>query len=114
MDQQLIERPDDVDVRAVLKGANQELKRVACERLGWERVLGAVGASELQRDDYGILLETDSLGDGDPRARFARVVCPSTGREYVLRVPPDTTTARGGIAWTFQMTEEAYAPELQT
>ena len=35
-------------------------------------------------------------------------------RTYFLRVPPDTQTAREGVAWTFGLTEEDYSHWLQT
>ena len=33
---------------------------------------------------------------------------------YFLRVPPDTTTARAGVAWTCGKTAEAYDPYMQS
>lgn len=35
-------------------------------------------------------------------------------KTYWLRVPPDTPTAKAGIAWTFGVTEGEYNPEVQT
>jgi hypothetical protein len=37
-----------------------------------------------------------------------------TFRTYFLRVPPETRTARQGVAWTFGMTEQEYAPTVET
>ncbi|GAA2645547.1 hypothetical protein GCM10009864_04690 [Streptomyces lunalinharesii] len=37
-----------------------------------------------------------------------------THRTYWLRVPPRTRTARQGVAWTFGIAEEGYAPVLET
>ena len=37
-----------------------------------------------------------------------------TFRTYFLRVPPTVTTARGGIAWTFDLSEQDYLPLEQT
>ncbi len=37
-----------------------------------------------------------------------------TFRTYFLRVPPRTATAKAGVAWTFGLTEEEYAPLRQT
>jgi hypothetical protein len=33
---------------------------------------------------------------------------------YWLRVPPDTKTAREGVAWTFGTRPEEYQPEAET
>jgi len=35
-------------------------------------------------------------------------------RTYWLRVPPDTGTAREGVAWTFGLSAEEYEPLRQT
>jgi hypothetical protein len=35
-------------------------------------------------------------------------------RRYILRVPPETTTCRAGIAWTFGLTEREYEPDAET
>lgn len=37
-----------------------------------------------------------------------------TIKTYWLRVPPDTLTAKAGIAWTFGLTADEYNPEVQT
>jgi hypothetical protein len=39
--------------------------------------------------------------------------CPSTGRDYVLRVPPTMNSAREAVAWTFGMKAEEYQPISQ-
>lgn len=42
------------------------------------------------------------------------VVCPSTGEDYLLRVPPETRTCREAVAWTFSLPSYQYAPLLET
>lgn len=37
-----------------------------------------------------------------------------TRRTYWLRVPPRTLTAREGVAWTFGLSAEEYAPQRRT
>jgi hypothetical protein len=37
-----------------------------------------------------------------------------TSRTYWLRVPPQTRTARAGVAWTFGVDAAAYRPQRQT
>jgi hypothetical protein len=41
------------------------------------------------------------------------VKCPSSGRDYVLRVPPAMKSARDAVAWTFGMTAKEYQPTAQ-
>ena len=93
---------------------NQELRRAMIEIVGWERYLREAGARQVHSDDTGELLEVAGLGDGDAVARFIHVRCPSTGREYTLRVPPQTETARAGVAWTFGVEADAYQPAQET
>jgi hypothetical protein len=35
-------------------------------------------------------------------------------KDYFLRVPPNMERARQAVAWTFDMDENEYAPEVQT
>jgi hypothetical protein len=35
-------------------------------------------------------------------------------RRYWLRVPPTMRTAHEAVAWTFNMSAEQYAPEMET
>ena len=94
------------------KEHNQEQRRAACEKLTWGRICNALGAKEIQRDDYGILLETSSLSDDNGRpAKFVRVKDYSTEREYVIRTHPDTRSAHDGVARLWQMTEKEFNPE---
>jgi hypothetical protein len=93
---------------------NQELRRAMFEIVGWDRYLHEAGARSIHADDSGELLEVDGLGDGDRVARFVHVRCPSTGHEYTLRVPPDTMTAKAGVAWTFNVEPNSYRPDKET
>ena len=94
------------------KERNQEQRRAACEKLGWGRICNALGAKEIQRDDYGILLETSSLADDNGRpAKFVRVKDYSTEREYVIRTHPDTRSAHDGVARLWRLTADQFNPQ---
>jgi len=112
--EKLIEEPGAISVADIHAEQNQELRRAKLEIAGWERYLREAGARQIASDDTGELLEVDGLGDGDPIARFVHVRCPSTGREYTLRVPPQTETARAGVAWTFNTPADTYQPAQET
>lgn len=75
------------------------------ERYGWVKLLKDLNARELHKDNFGVLYETNRLGEylegEDPTARFVHVKDPSTNREYALRVPPTMKTAQEAVAWTF-------------
>ena len=89
---------------------NAEVRRVMQERLGAERFIALLGATELHRDECGTLLEVALPEDPERVARYVRVQDTSTERIYHLRVPPTTQRARQGIAWTFAIPEAEYCP----
>jgi hypothetical protein len=104
-------------VEKIQAETNAEVRRVMLEHFGFERYLRESGASKLHSDDYGILWRVDIPGD-EPLV-MVEVVNSSAEpdgsfRTYFLRVPPQTRTARAGVAWTFGLTEQEYAPEQQT
>jgi hypothetical protein len=37
-----------------------------------------------------------------------------TYKEYFLRVPPDVSSAREGVAWTFGLEPHEYAPAVES
>ncbi|GGL03151.1 DUF6745 domain-containing protein [Deinococcus radiotolerans] len=105
--------PDSLTGAEILAERNTEVRRVMMERIGYERFLAEVAAQELDRDrDAGgerRLLRID-LPDDEPFVALS-VQCPSTGRGYVLRVPPTIRTAHAGSAWLAGFDDPAaYAP----
>ncbi|WP_052721330.1 DUF6745 domain-containing protein [Actinoplanes rectilineatus] len=96
---------------------NAEIRRVMLEHFGYERYLQEAGARQLGSDETGTLWYLDLPGD-EPLVMVEVVNSTpepdGTSRVYWLRVPPDTRTARAGVAWTFGLTEEEYHPLVQT
>jgi hypothetical protein len=87
------------------------------ERIGFERFLKEVNARVLHEDtDPGgprQLLQVDLTGD-EPLVCVS-VHCPSTGRHYLIRVPPTMTTCHQAVAWTAGFDDPAdYAPVAET
>jgi len=96
---------------------NAELRRVMLEYYGYDRYLAESGAEPVHRDETGILWRIAMEGDED--VVMVEVVNSTpepdgTHRTYWLRVPPRTRTAKEGVAWTFGLDGEVYAPVLQT
>ncbi|MEU8836260.1 MULTISPECIES: DUF6745 domain-containing protein [Streptomyces] len=96
---------------------NAELRRVMLEFYGYDRYLAESGAEPVHRDETGILWRIALQGDED--VVMVEVVNSTpepdgTHRTYWLRVPPTTRTAKEGVAWTFGLQREAYAPLRQT
>ena len=55
------------------------------------------------------LLAIDLPDDPDGRMVALRVIDPSTGRQYIIRVPPGQKTVKGALAWTFNVPKEKYS-----
>ncbi|MEV6164977.1 DUF6745 domain-containing protein [Streptomyces sp. NPDC052052] len=96
---------------------NAELRRVMLEFYGYDRYLAESGAQPVHRDETGILWRIAL--DGDEAVVMVEVVNSTpepdgTHRTYWLRVPPSTRTAKDGVAWTFGLQGEEYAPLRQT
>ncbi|WP_052351756.1 DUF6745 domain-containing protein, partial [Deinococcus pimensis] len=93
--------PESITGRDVLATPNVEVRRVMMERMGPSRFVEEVGARVLDRDtDAGgerRLVRVPLEGDEDFVAVCVR--CPSTGRSYVLRVPPAVRTCHEAAAW---------------
>lgn len=94
---------------------NAELRRAACEIIGWESILAKLGAKVIDADpdpEIGTLLRVN-LPDA-PNEQFLRVQC-GTGRLFALPVPPTTKTALEAQAWLWQLDVENFIkPEVRT
>jgi hypothetical protein len=118
VNEQIIMHPERINPKDVLGADNQEVRRIMLERCGWVKLLKDLGAEKVHEDATGVLYSTkwlrEYLDGEDAEARFVEVTDPSTGRKYCLRVPPTTNTAKEGVAWTFGMSENSYAPLKET
>lgn len=110
--------PHALSAERILTEVNAELRRTMLERVGLEQVLKSAGAKELDADtDAGgvrkLLSLSLSLYGTDTRYLFCQ--CPSTGRKYLLRVPPGTASCRKAAAWIagFERTDD-YRPIKET
>jgi hypothetical protein len=101
IDERIAFRPWEIQADEVLKERNAERRRVLLERMGHERFVEQVQPEVLDTDvDPGgarrllrIVMEND-----EPLFLLA-VQCPSTERQYTLRVPPTMTTCHQAAAW---------------
>jgi hypothetical protein len=102
VDERIAFRPDTITPAEILAEPNAERRRVLLERVGFERFMFGAGAAVVDRDrDAGgerQLLRVKLEGDED--LVCVSVNCPSTGRHYLLRVPPTMRTCRQAVAWT--------------
>ena len=100
--------PETLDPAAILREANVEVRRVQLERFGMERLVEVSGAAIVHEEDGRSLFRIPQPAD-EPIV-VVRVQCPSTGRRYFLRVPPDTASCAAAVAWTFGVPEREYRP----
>jgi len=98
--------------------ANVEVRRVMLERFGAERYLRETGARLKHEDEWGRLWRLAQEG-GDEDLVLVEVVNATaapdgTYKNYWMRVPPETRTARAAVAWTFDVAEDDYEPVAET
>jgi hypothetical protein len=95
--------PETITVREILRETNLELRRVLLERVGMEWFCANARAQVVDCDcDPGgerRLLRVVLDGGEDEDVVCLEVRCPSTGRKYLLRVPPPTTSCAQAAAW---------------
>lgn len=101
----------------ILVERNAEVRRVMIERFGYERFMREANAQEEDRDmDAGgerRLLRIAIPGDED--LVCVSVKCPSTGHQFLLRVPPHMRTCRQAVAWTAGFDDpDLYRPSVET
>ncbi|MEU0519499.1 DUF6745 domain-containing protein [Streptosporangium sp. NPDC006007] len=96
---------------------NAELRRVMLEHFGYDRYLAESGATPLHQDETGVLWRIE-LPEDEPVVMVEVVNSTAepdgTFRKYWLRVPPSISTAREGVAWTFNLSETDYRPARET
>lgn len=117
IDRRIAFRPETISAEEVLNEPNAELRRVKLARIGFEQFLEKANPEILDSDmDAGgkRTLFRVELKDDEPLVCVS-VICPSTSRRYLLRVPPDTNTCRQAVAWTAGFDNpDDYRPRVET
>ena len=96
---------------------NLEVRRILWERWGTNHCIQLLDAKFVVSDEWGELWSADT-GD-EEETKFVKVINSTpepdgSFKDYWLRVPPETVSARAGIGWTFDLGAEEYAPEVMT
>jgi hypothetical protein len=109
--------PESITVEEILAEENLTLRRILLDRVGveWFVTQAASTTVDADRDAGGErrLLMID-FANGDDLVCL-QVQCPSTGHQYLLRVPPETRTCKQAAAWIAGFgSAEAYEPVLET
>jgi hypothetical protein len=117
IDARIAFRPETLTHEEVMAERNAERRRVMLERYGLDRFMADARADILDEDrDAGGERRLLRLQlDGDEDLVCVTVVCPSTARQFVLRVPPHMRTCRQAVAWTAGYDDPGlYNPAIET
>jgi hypothetical protein len=117
IDERIAFRPGRLSHEEVLAERNPERRRVMLARYGLDRFMADAAAETLDedRDSGGPRRLLRLKLDGDEDLVCITVVCPSTKRQFVLRVPPNMRTCRQAIAWTAGFDDpDLYKPMIET
>jgi hypothetical protein len=117
IDERIAFHPERITAEEVLAERNAEVRRVMIERMGYLRFAKEAQAKVLDEDqDQGglrQLLKIDLLEDEALVGLFCN--CPSTRRQYFLRVPPAMRTCHQAAAWMAGFEDpKLYHPEIET
>jgi hypothetical protein len=103
---------------AIATERNIEIRRMMLDVYGVERFLQETGAEKVQSDDCGALYVRQSSFRPEPVVFVCvRNSTPEPDghyRQYFIRVPPNTRTAREAVAWTFGLSPDEYKPWRET
>lgn len=117
IDERIAFHPERLSGNEVLTETNVERRRVMLERLGYERFLADVSVEVLHQDsDLGGVrrLLRAPVPDDEPLVCLD-VQCPSTGRRYLLRVPPNMKICHQAAAWVAGFDDPTrYQPQMET
>jgi len=111
---EFIEERHTMKAEVALGQDNLELRRCACEIIGWTKIINELDAKVIDKDEdpeVGELLTINIPDIG--RENFLRVMC-GTGREFAIPVPPEMKTALEANAWTYGLDPWEYKPEVRT
>jgi hypothetical protein len=117
VDERIVLRPETITLQEILAEKNVERRRVLLDRFGMSRFMQEAKAQVLDSDtDLGgprQLLKVD-LSEDEPLVALA-CRCPSTGRQYFLRVPPTTQSCHQAAAWIAGFDDpDDYVPLIET
>ncbi|HEX5443978.1 MAG TPA: hypothetical protein VFW87_09130 [Pirellulales bacterium] len=117
IDRRIAFHPESMHVDEVLHERNAERRRAMLDRYGYARFLQDAHAEILDRDvDPGgprQLLRVRLEDDEDLVALACN--CPSTARQYMIRVPPSTPSCRHAAAWIAGFDNpDDYRPVVET
>jgi hypothetical protein len=107
----------EITLEQIDKETNIEVRRILIQQYGLERYLADSGAIQIAADECGVLYK--KMQANDEPIVVVKVTNPTpepdgSHKHYFLRVPPQMTSARAAVAWTFDIKPEEYEPGSQS
>jgi hypothetical protein len=120
----IVTNPERITIAMIDAEQNAEVRRVLVEQFGAERLVREGKARLIHEDETGKLWRREMAADPYRWPREEPVVFvevlnstpePDGNRKtYFLRVPPNMSTAREAVAWTFGLLPGTYQPAVET
>lgn len=117
VEERIVFRPQTIRVAEILAETNAERRRVLLDRFGVSRFIAESKAEVLDSDaDRGGPRRLLRLPlENDEPIVTLNCLCPSTGREYFLRVPPQMESCQQAAAWMAGFDDpKEYQPIVET
>ena len=111
LEHRIVFNPETITAKEVLQTDNAEMRRVKLQFMGYQRFFEEAKPDILDQDtDAGgprqlLCLKFNRNQPNDYRYQEDEPLvcvsykCPSTGRQYVVRVPPNITKCKQAVAW---------------
>ena len=88
---------EELNSKILINNKNAEVRREIIKKIGYSRILKDLKAKNLDSWREYELYRIDNV-DVEP-INLLKMICPSTGSFYALRVPPDITKANEAAKW---------------
>ena len=112
--QKIIETPEKITKKDILKEKNAEVRRCMFEKLGAEKYAKLLGIKQINKGKRGVLYKSKDKDDlTEDYLYFVKVICPTTQRVYFLGTQ-EKKDADEAVARTFKMSKEKYNPTIET
>lgn len=100
VDEQIVMRPETQTIKQIREEQNEEVKRIRIERFGWGRYFDEIKAKLIHERANDIEGTKEFLFRSDKDNMTALMcICPSTRKEFILEVPPETKTCEEAQEW---------------
>lgn len=113
----IVDNPKKLKFDRIMNERNGEIRRVLIDMYGFEKFIRHSFPKKIHEDEHGTLYRHD-IPEDEP-IMVVKVINSTAEpdgsfKEYFLRVPPTTRTAKEGVAWTFFLEQNNYSPSKES